>query len=147
MICTRRGCKMQTENDLLKVCSAPDCLKCIHVPCFEMYLGQRHLFKLLPGEVVCTMACYNRLVLVTKLTWTNDGKDGKDDPNTSEAILLQWMLTEGNYGMKWRGKRNRGVTKKQLADNIARLINYKGVQLKRNGAQIQSKIEHMEKQF
>ena len=103
---------MQTDNDLLKVCSAPDCSKCIHVPCFEMYLGQRHLFKLLRGEVVYTMACYNRLILVTKLTWTNDGKDGKDDPNTSEAILLQWMLTEGNYAMKWRGKMNGGVTKK-----------------------------------
>ena len=49
--------------------------------------------------------------------------------------------------MEWRGKRNGGVTKKQLADNIAILINSKGVHLKRNGAQIQSKIEHMEKQF
>jgi hypothetical protein len=44
------------------------------------------------------------VTLKRKPTWSNDGENGMDDPNTSEKILLDWLLVEGNYANKWRGK-------------------------------------------
>jgi hypothetical protein len=35
-----------------------------------------------------------------KRFWTNDGKEGLEDPNTSEKVLLDWLLLEGNYVSK-----------------------------------------------
>jgi hypothetical protein len=30
-------------------------------------------------------------------SWTEDGKNGVDDPNTSQRIILDWWMTPGNY--------------------------------------------------
>jgi hypothetical protein len=38
-----------------------------------------------------------------------DGPGGPDNPVNSEAIILEWLLTEGNYA-KFRGK-NDGTRK------------------------------------
>ena len=58
-------------------------------------------------QVICSKVCYNKLVWQLarekedeagcRLKWDDDGKLGTDDPNTSMQILLNWLLTEGNY--------------------------------------------------
>jgi hypothetical protein len=30
-------------------------------------------------------------------SWTEDGKNGIDDPNTSQQIILDWWMVPGNY--------------------------------------------------
>jgi hypothetical protein len=40
------------------------------------------------------------------LPWKEDGKNGKNDPNNSEAILLEWVTSEENYN-KYRFWKSR----------------------------------------
>ena len=57
-----------------------------------------------------------------KPLWNEDAAGGRDDPRTSERILMDWILTPGNYS-KYRGKNNDGVKKSQFALQVAGLIN------------------------
>ena len=82
-----------------------------------------------------------------KPNWLNDGADGPDDRMSSEAILLDWLTTEGNYSLKWRGKDAKGKNKKQIASEIAEKMNAAKVRVKRDGKQVMNKIAHIEKAF
>ena len=47
--------------------------------------------------------------------WLFDGSKGRDDPNNSGRILLDWLLIHGNYA-SWRGGRgHNGKRKKDIA--------------------------------
>lgn len=82
-----------------------------------------------------------------KHTWTNDGANGVDDPKTSEQILLDWLMTKGNYTNKWRGKDNNGKKKKHFAAEIASIMNAANVVVLRDAKQVMNKISHIEKAF
>jgi hypothetical protein len=58
----------------------------------------------------------------SRTNWTSDGKNGPTDPTTLMKILLDWILTEGNYS-RYRGKNNDGARKVEFANKIARLMN------------------------
>jgi hypothetical protein len=66
----------------------------------------------------------------------------------SEAILILWLTTPGNYS-RYRGgnKKNGGKGKIQYAEEIARKINAAGVRVKRDAVKVKSKIEHIESCF
>jgi hypothetical protein len=51
-------------------------------------------------------------------SWDVDGLYGRDDPNTSMKILLDWWTTEGNYA-RYRGKNNNGKQKNEFAEELA----------------------------
>ena len=83
--------------------------------------------------VACTKKCYYKAYKArnggargTTLLWNKDGRTGPDDPNNSEAILIHWLITPGNYS-KYRGKNNSGKKKLQYADEVAKRINAAGV--------------------
>jgi hypothetical protein len=99
--------------------------------------------------VVCTKTCLKKYqaYMKRKPNWLNDGANGPDDRMCSEAILLDWLTTEGNYSMKWRGKDAKGKNKKQIALEIADLMNAAKVRVKRDGKQVMNKIAHIEKAF
>ena len=103
--------------------------------------------KLKDGQVVCTKLCYKKVAKPPKLTWCTDGSNGPMDPQSSERILLDWLLVPGNYMIKWRGKNNGGQTKKKVTADIARLINDAGVRVLRDDKQVQNKVQHFEQQF
>jgi hypothetical protein len=52
------------------------------------------------------------------LTWDNDGFGGRDDPNSSNFILIDWLTKPGNYSTLWKGKHNGGRTKEQICEPI-----------------------------
>jgi hypothetical protein len=66
-------------------------------------------------------------------------------PTTSQKILLDWWLTEGNYA-KYCGKGNEGVKKSHfqlvLANDMTRQTNSK-----RTARNVKSKIEQIERSF
>ena len=57
----------------------------------------------------------------SRIPFNKDGKNGPNNPNNSEKIIIDWLMTPGNYE-KFRGKNNNGVKKKQFAAIIAKMI-------------------------
>ena len=78
--------------------------------------------------------------------WNEDGAGGKDDPRTSERILMEWLLTPGNYA-RYRGKNNEETKKSQYALQIAALINAENVKVNRTAKDVINKIQYLEKSF
>jgi hypothetical protein len=103
-----------------------------------------------PNVVVCTKMCYKKAEKARNgaaaLLWNKDGRNGPDDPINSEAILIQWLVTPGNYS-RYRGKNNSGKTKIQYADEIAKKITDAGVRVKRDKEKVKAKISHIENCF
>ena len=142
--CSRRGCR-----DLLTPplpCAAASCNKRIHHLCFyNIFLKEKELEPLPNNQVACTKKCYDKVKSAgtKRATWNNDGKDGPDDHNTSERILIDWLLEAGNYD-KYRGHKNGGTKKQQFAKMLADKMNAAGVVVKRDAKQVLAKITHLE---
>ena len=81
-----------------------------------------------------------------RLAWNKDGKNGPDDPNHSESILIAWLTTHRNYE-RFRGTGNNGLCKINFADTIANSMNKAGVRKVRTGKDVLNKIEYVEKSF
>ena len=146
--CASRACSLKDIDPI--PCKNPACTRFFHVECFAKRYGKEQ-WHLEENDVCCTKSCYGKIAstetMKAKRFWTNDGKEGLEDPNTSEKVLLDWLLLEGNYSNKWRGKHNGGQKKIQVAASIASLINSSGVVVQRDAKQVSNKIEHFEKQF
>jgi hypothetical protein len=99
---------------------------------------------------VCTKTCWKALEKsMTKglrLLWGRDGKNGENDPNSSEAILLNWLTEADNYN-RYRGKGNEGETKIEFCQDVANIINAAGVVKNRSADDVKKKIETLEKQM
>ncbi len=150
--CCVRGCK-KGEIHLLEKCF--QCTRYLHMDCCEESIILKN--KLAPATdpegnkvVVCTKKCWNALQRSTsgglRFCWTRDGKNGVDDPNTSEAILLNWM-TEGDNYIKYRGFKDGGKRKIDKNKEIAALINAAGVIKTRDHQSVKKKISFIEKQM
>jgi hypothetical protein len=126
--CSKRGCR-NTGNDIPVKCANPECGRYIHQECFDDTTRAKYP-RLLENELICTQKCYAKAVAVgrtKKSNWATDGAGGPDDPNSSERILLDWLLVPGNYHLKWRGKENGGLSKAKVAANLADMMNEKKV--------------------
>jgi hypothetical protein len=64
----------------------------------------------------------------------------------SEAILINWLITPGNYS-KYRGKNNLGKRKIHFAEEISKRIHDAGVRVKRDKDKVTAKIKHIETSF
>ena len=103
-------------------------------------------------QICCSKKCYDKLKKESdrmnnaakgRVYWHNDGKNGDSDPITSEKILLDWLLTEGNYA-KFRGKDNHGTKKIHFAAQIAQQISAAGVLAVRTPKKVLNKIENIQ---
>ena len=122
--CCRRGCKSTTT---LFKCRNEGCNKVMHYACYQGSVLVKHALAPLPLQgyaIACTKRCYSKIIKEVKkkqqsgnaerLLWHQDGKDGPDDPKTSQAILVDWLTTPGNYS-KYRGTNNHGKKKIHFA--------------------------------
>ena len=82
---------------------------------------------------------------LNKLPWNRDGAKGPSDPNNSEAILMKWLLEEGNYTRYCECK--HGMTKKKFAEQIVEIIKDAGIWSNRDDKQVRNKIEYLQRQF
>jgi hypothetical protein len=140
------------DMEELECCAAVGCKKVLHPICMELMHAYKEWFEDLDREdhvVVCSKTCYDKHVAATmrKPNWKTDGANGPDDPKSSERILLDWLMTEGNYSNKWRGKDAKGKKKKHVAAEIATIINAAKVKVFRDGKQVMNKMSHIEKCF
>lgn len=150
MKCSYKKCPGNDSIDPTS-CVGPGCSKTLHLSCFNLIHSKTSwLDKNEVGDhIVCTKTCWNKYSLsqTRKPTWSNDGANGPEDPMTSEKVLLDWMMKEGNYSKKWRGKDSKGKKKKHIAAEIAQLMNSAKVKVVRDGKQVMNKISHLEKSF
>lgn len=81
---------------------------------------------------------------VYRILCNRDGKEGQDDPRTSEAVLFKWF-TEGNNYVRYHGSPagHRLVTCHKIAD-IADIINSTGVVTTRTGLDVKKRIHHID---
>jgi len=169
---TGHASSLTSENTVILECTVSECTKRVHNICYKQLVlakkDKEDLKSIIfpphmedPGEhFVCSKNCYsiklkqfqNALTgsaaggLNNRTSWTKDGKDGPDDPNHSEAILVKWMLSGRNFADYRGNKHGRG--KKTIANDIARIIERnKGCKGERTGKQVGSKIDDLHRQF
>lgn len=150
--CDYKKCPIPDNSNEVKLpCVGTGCQRSFHQSCLVVLLQKVKWCdtEVLGSNAVCSKTCYTKFAssATRKRTWTNDGANGVDDPNTSERILLDWLTAEGNYTNKWRGKNNNGKKKKHVAAQIALLMNAANVTVKRDYKQVMNKIAHIEKTF
>jgi hypothetical protein len=139
--CDVRGCKLgraQPPPEMVQ-CDAIDCSKMVHrlcyvhIVCKNRNANDEHSF--------CTCFhhdSFTKSMSDANLSWTNDGANGRDDPETSQFFLIRWLGTGENYNL-YR-KPTGGRTKIDIAREISQYINSKGVREKRTAEMAQAKI-------
>jgi hypothetical protein len=55
------------------------------------------------------------------IPWNRDGREGDDDPNNSENIIIAWLKHPGNYA-KFRSPPS-GKTKVAVCEEVSKKIN------------------------
>ena len=103
MKCAPRGCRWDGGEQF---CVNTQCGRVIHYECYKM---QYHLPD---NKVCCTKKCYDKFKSSSTRSplCIEDGVNGKDDPRTSESIVIDWILEPSNY-ITYRGKNNDGTKK------------------------------------
>ena len=138
-------------------CIVEDCAKKVHVGCYESLVLSKHQVPHLVDPTngqkvcVCSKTCYSKTkkAMIDQpscVPWNRDGKSGPNDSTTSEKVLLDWLLTEGNYN-RCRGKNNNGTSKVKYCQEISRRIEQAECRVKRSAEQVQQKISHLETKF
>jgi len=99
------------------------------------------------GNTFCTLACYKRYAQAgaAGASWHNDGKNGKNDQNCSENLLIRLFLSDPDKYANFRDP--TPLTKKDICQQWADQINSHGVQMKRTAKQVQNKVECIERQM
>jgi hypothetical protein len=110
----------------------------------------------MPLVVACTkrhfdIAKKTKELLITadehrNIPWNKDGKNGSDDPENSQNILLNWLRTPGNYS-KYRGHGGNGKNKKDIANEVTKLCLAAGTVKERLPIAVISKISGLEKMY
>ena len=141
--CSVRGCRKYPLIQTLDTCAFEGCDKQVHFICYTNVVAKSKKIKEAHEELVfCTVdhqLKFDRETSVNNLTWTNDGRDGKNDPNTSEALLLSWLDCAENLN-KYRSPTG-GKRKIDVCNEIANYLNNNGVKVERNAKSVQNKIE------
>ena len=104
------------------------------------------------GKIACSVKCHRKChqrffvdIQARNVSWNKDGKNGPNDPNNSEAILLKWLTEPGNYA-KFRSP-PAGKSKQAFCESIARKLKDAEVVKDRDAAAVKSKIENIEAMF
>ena len=130
--CAIKACPKYSAGAEKVMCTRNGCGRIIHQLCSDRLVITQHKLFPLEGCYFCTKSCYGKFerdTLSLRLTWENDGKNGRNDPNTSANLLVNWLANQNNYNL-WRGDTSgerMGLTKTEIATNLAKMLNDSGV--------------------
>jgi len=63
------------------------------------------------------------------------------------AVIIDWLMKEGNYNRWHGGNKQNGMTKMGIANAISQIIKDKDITMEMPGWDIHVKINHLEQQF
>ena len=91
-----------SEHHPMFQCALDDCTKLVHRICYEKQLSKSSVARTPIREFVfCNFWHHDKFVKAhskMELTWTNGGgKDGPEDPKTSQFYLVEWLSSKENY--------------------------------------------------
>ena len=99
-------------------------------------------------EVPCEMYKVYEVKDDWKIMWNHDRKEGEDNHNNLDNLLIKWATTKGNYSKFCTGKTGTGGSRKKDACNqIADMINSASMRKICMGKQVHSRTKHLEKSF
>ena len=153
--CGAIGCRM--PKAILQDCAGAGCTKRVHEECYERAILMKFkVDKLMDPHKKCTLyvcskTCYNKVeknivLQPARIPWDKDGRNGPDDPINSQSILMQWMLTEGNYN-RFRGHDNGGKRKLAFGVELSERMQAQGCRAERSGEAVVKKIQEIESKF
>jgi hypothetical protein len=138
-----------SEHTPMIKCAWEECSKNVHRVCYEKQLSKSSVARAPIGEYVfCNLGHHDKFVKAhseQELTWTNDGKDGPDDPKTSQYFLVEWLSSEENY-QRYRDPPG-ALTKSKVCEEIAIMLSTKGTKNKWKGENVYNKIQHIEQKM
>jgi hypothetical protein len=156
MKCSIQHCKGKPTSDHpLLPCANEACNRMVHKECCFDKVYEKHKLTVEDDSAVfCTKKCHNEYEKSNnsnaRKNWEKDGMlnfDGKGGvgPSSIEILLKWWTDNGGEKYNKYRGgTENRGKTKKDMADALAKEMNDKGVTHKRTGKQVMTQIAYLE---
>jgi hypothetical protein len=141
--CNVKGCPALHQVHILDVCEYDGCTKLAHNVCYTMMLQKsKKDHTIFEDKVFCTVTHQDKFLKASDhgtLTWTNDGPNGRDDPQHSEYWLLHYMGIGENFN-NYRSP-SGGDTKDKVCAKIAAWLNTKGVKVQRTKEHVKAKIE------
>jgi hypothetical protein len=149
--CQGKGCPGLPPSDHTPMfkCGLDDCMKLVHRICYDKQLNKSSVARTPIGELVfCNLGHHDKFVKSHSemdLTWTNDGKDGPDDPRTSQFYLVEWLSSEVNY-QRFRDPPG-SLTKMKVCEEIAHMLSTKQTKNKWKGENVYNKIQHIEQKM
>jgi len=76
-----------------------------------------------------------------KVPWHTDGPTPELN---SMVVIIDWLMTDGNYSC-WRGRdKQNGTSKVGIANELSQLIKAKGITVDRAGRDVHLRINHLE---
>lgn len=155
--CSIRTCAFKAPSPMLQ-CLQPGCTNVCHLQCYQFLVLCKndiaHFDESNENAVVCSKRHYDackKVVLASNvpakrcnIAWNKDGPKGPDDPNNSEAFLLNWWTTLGNYEKYCNGE--NGKTKMKTCNELSEKNSANGVVKHRSGHDFMNKIRSWEKQ-
>lgn len=141
--CKIKGCthgEVQPPPEMVQ-CSNDGCTKMVHRLCYIHIICNKTKRTAHDEYSFCTCAHHDgfiRSMSDANLNWTNDGANGRNDPQTSQFFLIRWLSTDDNYNL-YRNPTG-GRTKIAIAGDVARYINLQDVRVERTAEMVEAKI-------
>ena len=159
--CNIKGCRLGAIQTQMEACCASEldgeqkCSRMIHYQCWLNIVVKNSKGKIshtdlvgeMDGKGFCTQKCYHSYLKdgAGGMMWSNDGKNGKNDPNCSENLLVKLCLSDQKL---WEHYKDPcPMTKNDVCQEFADTINAHGVRIHRTAHQVRGKIDAIEAQM
>ena len=156
--CSIKGCPYKTVSPVI-ACAHDGCANVCHRECYNFLATRKNGLEPLAecsgfeDVAVCTKKHYDTVKKKAlrsskdnnnvNVAWNKDGKNGPDDPNTSESIILDWWNTFDNYNDFCNGA--RGKKKIQQVAELSQKMSNAGCIKQRSDHGVLVKVQCWEK--
>ena len=160
--CSHRSCVFRSKQGTIAKykCWVSDCDKEIHYECYRgLVLARNKIAHFCTDDidyltaVVCGKKHHDKAFRSFTLSgadqdgaqnipWNKDGKNGKDDPNHSESIVIEWLSNQRNF-QRFKGDDVNGKKKIAVCAELSDILKARGIRKEHNARSVLQKINNM----